>query len=73
MLEYIIIGLLVVVINLLIISLLRKNNNNEMIERLGKFETNFTKSLGDFKYEFSNENYVFLNNLINKYRRFLTI
>ena len=55
MLEYIIIGLLVVVIILLIISLLRKNNNNEMIERIGKLETNFTKSLGDFKYEFSKD------------------
>lgn len=55
MLEYIIIGLLVIVIILLIISLLRKNNNNEMIERIGKLETNFTKSLGDFKYEFSKD------------------
>lgn len=57
MLEYIIIGLLLLVIILLIIVLFKKNNNNnnEMIERLGKFETNFTKSLGDFKYEFSKD------------------
>ncbi len=30
-------------------------------------------SLAPYKNNFSNENYIFLNNLINKYRRFLSI
>ena len=53
MIEYIIIGLLIIVIILLIILITRKNNNNEIIEKLGKFETDITKSIGDFKFDFS--------------------
>src|SRR5574344_2996435 len=51
--EYIVIGLLVVIIILLIILLTKKNNNDNLIERLGKLETDLTKELGDFKYSFS--------------------
>ena len=53
MIEYIIIGLLIIVIILLIILITKKNNNNEIIEKLGKFETDITKSIGDFKFDFS--------------------
>lgn len=48
MIDYITIGLLILIIILLILVLIKKNNNNEMIEKLGKFETNITKSR-DFK------------------------
>ena len=55
MIDYIIIGLLIIVIILLIIVLIKKNNknNNEVIEKLGKFETDLTKEIGEFKYSFS--------------------
>ena len=53
MLEYIIIGLLIIVIVLLIILILRKNNNGEMVERIGHFEANINKEIGDFKFSFS--------------------
>jgi len=53
MLDYIIIGLLVVTIILLIISMFKRNKNIELIERLGHFEANINKEIGNFKYEFS--------------------
>ena len=55
MTDYIIIGLLVVNLICLLIFLSKNNNknNNEMIEKLGKFETDITKSIGDFKFDFS--------------------
>lgn len=53
MIDYIIIGLLIFTIILLIILLSRKNNNSDIVEKLGKFDTNITKSIGDFKYDFS--------------------
>ena len=49
MIEYIIIGLLVIVIILLIVLLVRRNNNNEMVERIGHFEANINKEIGEFK------------------------
>ena len=55
MLEYIIIGLLVLVIVLLIIILIRRNNNNEFVERIGHFEANINKEIGDFKFTFSKD------------------
>lgn len=55
MINYIIIGLLVVVIILLIILLVKKNNNSEMIEKLGRFETDITKEIGEFKFNFSRD------------------
>lgn len=51
--EYVIIGLLGVVIVLLLVLILRKNNSNETLERLGRFETNITKEIGEFKFSFS--------------------
>ena len=53
MIEYIIIGLLVIAIILLIVLIIRKNNNSDMIEKLGKFETDITKEIGEFKFGFS--------------------
>lgn len=53
MLDYIIIGLLIVVIILLIILLSKKSNNNDLTERLGHFEANINKEIGDFKFDFS--------------------
>ena len=53
MIEYIIIGLLVIVIILLIVLLVRRNNNNEMVERIGHFEANINKEIGEFKFTFS--------------------
>lgn len=55
MINYIIIGLLVVVIILLIILLVKKNNNSEMIEKLGRFETDITKEIGEFKFNFARD------------------
>ena len=53
--EYVIVGLLGVVIVLLLVLVLRKNNNNnnEMTERLGHFEANINKEIGEFKFSFS--------------------
>ena len=53
--EYIIISLLGVLIILVIILLCKKNNNSEMIEKLGKFETDITKEIGEFKFNFSRD------------------
>lgn len=55
--DYVILILLVVTIVLLILLLLKKNDNNdkEMIERLGKFETDITKEIGEFKFNFSKD------------------
>lgn len=55
MIDYIIIGLLVLICIFLIILLLKKNNNTEMIEKLGKFETDITKEIGEFKFNFSRD------------------
>lgn len=55
--EYIIVVLLVLIIVLLISLLLRKNDDrsNDMIERLGKLETNLTKEVGNFKIDFAKD------------------
>src|SRR5574344_1480269 len=55
MLEYIIIGLLIIVIVLLIILLSKINNNDDLTERLGHFEANINKEIGDFKFGFSKD------------------
>ena len=44
-----------------------KSNYKQVLKSPNSFD------LAPYKNEFSNENYIFLNNLINKYRRFLTI
>lgn len=54
--DYIIVGLLMGVFLLLLVLLLRKNDSKEtqeMIERIGRFETNLTKEIGEFKLEFA--------------------
>lgn len=61
--EYGILVLMGVNLILLIIILLKNNNgSSEFTERLGKFETNITKEIGDFKLDFSNN----LRNDFNK-------
>ncbi len=52
--EYIILGLLIIIVILLILVLVKKKDNNDMTERLGRFETNITKEIGEFKVGFSN-------------------
>lgn len=71
--EYIIIGLLVVVIVLVIILLLRKNNNNDITERLGHFEANINKEIGEFKFSFSRELLTDFEKLNEKIERKLTL
>ncbi len=53
--EYVVIGLLILVIILLIVLLTRKKDDSAMTERLGRFETNITKEIGDFKLNFSSD------------------
>lgn len=69
--EYVIVGLLGVVIVLLLVLILRKNNNNnnEMTERLGHFEANINKEIGEFKFGFSKvltQDFELLNERIEK-------
>ncbi len=51
--DYIVVGLLILLIIMIIILLAKKDNNDNVIIRLGKFETDLTKELGEFKYSFS--------------------
>lgn len=53
--EYVVIGLLVLILVLLVVILVRKNNDHDMIERLGKFETDITKEMGSFRVDFSKD------------------
>ena len=53
--EYIVIGLLVLVLILLVILIMRKKDDSQMIERLGRFETDITKEVGSFKLDFSKD------------------
>ncbi len=55
MIDYIILTLLIITIILIIVLLCKKNNNTELIEKLGKFETDITKEIGDFKFGFSKD------------------
>ena len=54
---YIIIGMFGIVIILLIVVILRtkRSNNNDIVERLGKLETNLTKDILEFKYGLSKD------------------
>ncbi len=53
--EYVLLILLVVLIGLQIVMLFKSNHGSDShIERLGRFETNITKEIGLFKYEFAN-------------------
>ena len=51
--EYVVVGLLVLVIILVIILIIKSSGSNSMVEKLGKFETDITKEIGDFKLDFS--------------------
>lgn len=53
--EYVILGLLIGILILIIVLLLRKNNDGQMIERLGRFETDMTKEIGNFKLDFGKD------------------
>lgn len=53
--EYVVIGLLVLVLILLVILIMRKKDDSQMIERLGRFETDITKEVGSFKLDFSKD------------------
>ena len=53
--EYIIIGILVVIVVLLIIVLAKNNGSKDMIERMGRLDTNITKEIGEFKLNFSKD------------------
>ncbi|MBE6161113.1 MAG: DNA recombination protein RmuC [Firmicutes bacterium] len=57
MLDYVIIGILVLIIILLVVLIFRKNDDKsvDMIERLGKFETELTREVGNFKVDFSKD------------------
>lgn len=73
MLEYIIIGLLVLVIILLIILLVRRSNNTELVERIGHFEANINKEIGEFKFTFSKDLMTDFEKLNERIERKLTL
>lgn len=53
--EYIIIGILGIVVVLLVIIMVKNNGSKDMIERLGRMETNIQKEIGEFKLGFSKD------------------
>lgn len=53
--EYVILGILIFIVFLLILLLLRGKDNSDITERLGRFETNITKEIGDFKLSFASD------------------
>lgn len=53
--DYIIIGLLTVSIILIFIILLRNNGSNDLMEKMGRLETNITKDIADFNMNFSRD------------------
>jgi len=53
--EYIIIGLLGLILVLLLVVLLKNNGSKDMIERMGRIDTNVTKEIGEFKINFSKD------------------
>lgn len=53
--EYVIIGILGLILVLIIVLLFKGINEANIIERLGKIETNLTKSIGEFKLKFSSD------------------
>lgn len=67
--EYIILGGIIVIIILLIILIFKKNKNDDLVERLGHFEANINKEIGDFKYSFAltlTKDFELLNDRIDK-------
>jgi DNA recombination protein RmuC len=71
--EYVVIGLLVLIIILLIVLIVRKNDDSQMIERLGRFETDITKEVGSFKVDFSKDLRNDFENLNEKIERKLNM
>lgn len=53
--EYVVLGLLIFIVLLLIVLLVKEKEDNGVTERLGRFETNITKEIGEFKLGFSND------------------
>ena len=53
--DYVIIGLLVLSIILVFIILLRNNGSNDLMEKMGRLETNITKDIADFNNSFSRD------------------
>ncbi|MBE6139924.1 MAG: DNA recombination protein RmuC [Firmicutes bacterium] len=70
--EYIIISLLIIILVFLIVLVTRKNNNSDLTERLGHFEANINKEIGDFKLYFTKELQQDFENLSEKVDRKLT-
>ncbi|MGI6329293.1 MAG: DNA recombination protein RmuC [Bacilli bacterium] len=67
--EYFIIGLLIIVVIISIIILIKGVNESNIVERLGRLETNLTKEIGDFKNDFSRtltEDFTKLNDKIEE-------
>ena len=73
MIEYIIIGLLVLIVILLIVLLVRKNHNTELVERIGHFEANINKEIGEFKFTFSKDLIETFEKLNERIERKLTL
>ena len=73
MIDYIIIGLLALVIIILIVLLFRKNNNNDLMERIGHFEANINKEIGEFKFSFTKDLLKDFEMLNEKIERKLTL
>ena len=73
MIEYIIIGLLILIVILLIVLLARKNNSNEFVERIGHFEANINKEIGEFKFSFSKNLMMDFEKLNERIERKLTL
>ena len=53
--DYVIIGLLIVSIILVLVILLRNNGSNDLMEKMGRLETNITKDIADFNINFSRD------------------
>ena len=51
--EYVIIGLLAAILILLIVLIIKSSGSSSMIAKMGKFETDITKEIGDFKLDFA--------------------
>ena len=51
--QYIIISLLALIIILIIVLIIKSSGSSSMIAKLGKFETDITKEIGDFKLDFA--------------------
>lgn len=67
--EYAILGLLIIVIIILIIILIKNNGENNIIERIGRVETNINKEVSVFKYDIINDNKKDFDQLIEKIDR----